>query len=122
MVEELCRGAVVAALELELGVIKQGVDVGGADAGGLAQVLQVGGLVGGAELLDRGLVGEEGDDGVGVSLVVMMTWGRRREGEGREKRLAEEEDKKKNQRAVKKGDDVTLVDELPSSRSLFLSC
>jgi hypothetical protein len=95
VVEELCSGAVVAALELELGIIKQGVDVSGADAGGLAQVLQIRGLVGGAELLDRGLVGEEGDDSVGVSLVVMMTWGRRREGERREKWLAEEEDKKK---------------------------
>jgi hypothetical protein len=69
VVEQLGRRAVVAALELELGVVEQGVDVRGADAGRLAEVLEVGSLVCGAELLDRGLVGEEGDDGVGVGLI-----------------------------------------------------
>lgn len=69
MVEQLGGGAVVAALELELCVVEQRVDVRGADAGRLPQVLQVGSLVRGAELLDRGLVGEEGDDGVGIGLV-----------------------------------------------------
>ena len=68
MVEQLRGGAVVAALELELGIAEERVDVRGADAGRLAEVLQVGGLVCRAELLDGCLVGEEGDDGVGVGL------------------------------------------------------
>mmetsp|Transcript_5623 Transcript_5623/g.25342 ORF Transcript_5623/g.25342 Transcript_5623/m.25342 type:complete len:241 (-) Transcript_5623:165-887(-) len=67
VVQELRGGGVVAALELELGVVEEGVDVLLADPVVLFEKVDVESLVG-AELLDERGVAEEGDHLLGFGL------------------------------------------------------